>query len=183
MIKYFLRLLLLVGAIVGVFAVIGSMLPRAYSFETEIEIEASPETIFPKINSLERWQDWSRQWNPAEIEGLEIRYSGESSGIGATQTWTDIRGDGKLWITESTAHQSVKYESLFANFPKMTSEIVLIPVEGKTRVKWSSSGRLPGGPFYGFFGSFFSIQMKAEYERSLEKLKTGCEPVHKEPGT
>lgn len=176
MTKYFLRLLLLVGAIIGVIAIIGSLLPRAYSFSSEIEIQASPETIFPKINSLSQWQSWSLQWNPAKIEGLQINYSGEPEGVGATQNWTDIRGDGKLWITKSVPQQSVTYESLFDNFPKMTSTMELVPDGGNTRVVWSSEGRLPGGPFYGFFGSFFSIHMKAEYERSLEKLKMICEP-------
>lgn len=175
MAKYYFRLVLLVGAIIGFFAIVGSLLPRSYSFTSEIEIAEEPAKLFPMINSLQNWQQWSRQWNPNEIESLEIQYNGNPAGVGAAQTWTDIRGSGKLWITESTADQSIKYEMTFANFPKMTSQIELVPAGSMTRVKWSSQGKLPGGPFYGYFAAFFSAQMKSEYERSLKELKTVAE--------
>ena len=172
MAKYYFRLALLVGVIIGSFAVVGSLLPRSYSFTSEIEIAEEPGKIFPLINSLQNWQLWSRQWNPDEIESLEIQYNGNPAGVGAAQTWTDIRGCGKLWITESIADQSIKYEMTFANFPRMTSQIELVPVNSTTRVKWSSQGKLPSGPFYGYFAAFFSAQMKSQYDKSLAELKS-----------
>ena len=175
MAKYYFRLALLVGTIVGIFIIVGSLLPRSYSFTSEIEIADGPEKIFPMINSLQNWQQWSRQWNPDEIESLEIHYNGKPAGVGAAQSWTDVRGSGKLWITESTADQSIEYEMTFANFPKMTSQIELFPENSMTRVKWSSQGTLPGGPFYGYFAAFFSSQMQSEYRSSLEKLKSVVE--------
>lgn len=181
MAKYYFRLALLVGAIVGFFAIIGSVLPRSYSFSTEIEITAEPAMVFAKINSLRSWQEWSRQWNPDEIADLEIQYNGEPVGAGAAQSWTDIRGNGKLWITASQLNESIEYEMKFAKFPTMTSQIELSPVttgeqDKATHVRWSSQGRLPSGPFYGYFGAFFSAQMKSEYEKSLKKLKSILEP-------
>jgi hypothetical protein len=171
MAKYYFRLLLLIAAIVGIFWVIGALLPRSYSFTSEIEIAGSPDQIFTEINSLKNWQNWSRQWNPEKIEGLEIAYNGIPEGTGAAQTWTDIRGKGKLWITESEKDKRVVYEMVFANFPKMTSQMELVQLNKVTHLKWSSQGVLPGGPFYGFFGGIFSKQMKNEYELSMEKLK------------
>ena len=175
MAKYYFRLALLVAGIIGFFALVGSLLPRSYSFTSEIEINAEAASLFPRINSLQNWQEWSRQWNPAEIEGLEIQYNGNPDGVGAAQSWTDVRGSGKLWITQSVPDQSIEYEMTFANFPKMTSQIELVPNDSTTRIRWSSQGKLPGGPFYGYFGPFFSAQMKAEYEMSLEKLKSVAE--------
>ena len=175
MAKYYFRLILLIGAVIGFFAIVGSLLPRSYKFSSEIEINADQTQIFPQINSLPNWQNWSRQWNPAEIENLEIQYNSKPTGVGAAQNWTDIRGRGKLWITKSTPNQLISYDMTFGNFPKMTSQIELLPSDSTTNVRWSSSGRLPGGPFYGYFGSFFSTQMKSEYEKSLEKLKSVVE--------
>ncbi len=175
MLKYYFRLLLLVGAIIGIFAVIGSLIPRSYDFSTQMEMSAPPEAIFPKINSLREWQDWSMQFNPALIDDLEIEYNGEQAGKGAAQSWMDIRGKGKLWITQSEPNSRIEYETKFANFPKMSSQIELQAAEGKTLVKWKSQGKLPGGPFYGYFGSFFSTQMENEYNKSLQKLKSVVE--------
>jgi len=171
MTKYYLRLLLLFGAVVGFFAIVGSLLPRSYSFVSEIRIAGSQQEIFQKINSPREWQAWSKQWNPNEIEGLVISYNGEIEGVGAAQRWSDVRGTGKLWITQSKPCESIEYEMEFANFPKMTSQIELEPIDREIRVSWSSQGKLPGGPFYGYFAAFFSSQMRSEYEKSLENLK------------
>lgn len=181
MTKYYFRLILLFGSVIGFFAIIGSLLPRSYSFVSEIQIDGNQQEIFEKINSLPEWQSWSKQWNPEEIEGLEISYNGESEGIGAAQTWSDIRGTGKLWITKSKPFDSIEYEMEFANFPKMTSRFELEPIKTGIQVRWSSDGKLPGGPFYGYFAAFFSGQMQAEYERSLEKLKLLIESKKSQP--
>jgi len=186
MAKYYFRLILLFASVVGIFAIIGSLLPRGYAFTSEISIAEKPESLFPEINSLKNWKNWSRQWNPAEIEGLEISYNGQPEGVGAAQSWSDIRGNGKLWITESTPNESIKYEMEFAGFPKMNSSIELLPdpaTPSQTLVRWSSEGRLPGGPFYGYFGSFFSGQMKSQYDKSLEKLKLVSEGGSTTPET
>lgn len=181
MTKYYFRLVLLIGAVIVFFAIVGSLLPRSYSFTSEIEINAGQTEIFPQINSLPNWRNWSRQWNPAEIENLEIQYNGQPTGVGAAQSWTDVRGTGKLWITESSPNHSIKYEMMFGNFPKMVSQIELLPNSSGTNVRWSSEGKLPGGPFYGYFGSFFSTQMKSEYDKSLEKLKVVVESTQEAP--
>ena len=179
--KYWFRLLLLVAAILAFFAVIGSLLPRSYDFATQIEINAAADKIFPQVNTIANWQNWT-QWNPAEIPGLRVQYSGVESGKGATQSWTDVRGEGKLWITNSNTDESIDYEMLFANFPTMASQIKLIENdEGKTTVRWSSRGRLPAGPFYGFFAPFFPTQMRNQYDLSLNNLKALIETDEKPP--
>jgi hypothetical protein len=46
------------------------------------------------------------------------------------------------------------------------------PADGaQTKVVWSSQGKLPGGPFYGFFSPFFANGMKQQYDQSLLRLK------------
>ncbi len=176
--KYWFRLFLLIGSVIAVFALIGSLLPRSYDFKTQVDITAPADAVFAELNTLPNWKDWS-QWNPNEIPGLEVKYSGPDSGVGATQRWTDVRGEGKLWFTESVTNEKIEYEMLFAKFPLMLSQIELVSGGANTTVTWSSSGRLPGGPFYGFFAPFFSTHMQHEYERSLEKLKLKIESATK----
>jgi hypothetical protein len=185
MAKYYFRFVLLVGAVtgvlIGIFALLGSLLPRSYDFTCEIDIAAPPEEIFEQIDQLRNWPSWTN-WNPGEIEGLTVQCAGES-GVGCAMSWTDSRGSGKLWIVESVPPQSMTYLMRFHHFPEMTSEFRLAPLSPKlsgsepapTRVKWTSRGSLPSGPFYGYWASQFSIQMQAQYQRSLEKLKAKLE--------
>jgi len=50
----------------------------------------------------------------------------------------------------------------------------------QTKVVWSSSGTLPGGPFYGFFSPFFATGMQHQYDGSLVRLKELVEKSHKQ---
>ena len=173
MAKYFLRLLLLIGAIIGVLLLFEQLLPRGYDFQQSVEIAEPAEEIFPYLNSLKEWPQWSQQFNIQKIDGLTIKYSGKSEGVGAAQTWTEIRGSGKLWITESQPNKTLTYESEFHGFPTMTSTFTLDPAgEDKTIVTWRSKGRLPRTPLYGIGALFFSTQMGYFYEDSLAALKT-----------
>ena len=54
-----------------------------------------------------------------------INYNGSESGVGAAQAWTDRRGKGKLWITQSAKDDRVEYEMEFGRFPRMTSSFNL----------------------------------------------------------
>ena len=166
-----IRIFLAVAVIIGIVAFIGSMLPRDFDFETTANINAPPQMVFPYFNDLENWDDWS-MWSPDRIEGLEIQLSGETEGVEAVQTWTEARGKGKMWIIKSVPDSMVEYKSEFLNFPTMDSKLELAPSGmGATTVTWSSKGKLPSGPFYGYFGSLFSEGMKSEYDQALARLK------------
>lgn len=170
---------MLIAVVLGIVAVIGSLLPRDYDFESVAVIDASAESVFEQVNTMKAWGDWS-QWSPKQLDSLEVEYSGVAAGVGAAQAWTDPRGDGKLWIIESVPNRSVAYKLEFAGFPEMDSSIKLSPMSSEnddstpgaqTKVVWSSSGTLPGGPFYGFFSPFFATGMKHQYDASLGRLK------------
>ena len=168
----FLRLLLVIAVFVGILWFIGSMLPRDYSLEATAVIACQPEEVFPKLNNLSEWQDWS----PWSSENLEVKFPGETTGVGAIQTWTDPRGNGKLWITESQPHSLIKYKMYSGGFPELESQFDIKAIsEKQTQVKWSSKGRLPSGAFYGFFSMLFEPGMQAEYDRGLTKLKADLE--------
>ena len=91
---------------------------------------------------MKAWAKWS-PWSPNQIEGLKVEYSGTPSGVGSAQSWTDQRGDGKLWIVESVPNQRVGYRMEFAGFPEMASSIELAaptknPADGaQTKVVFS----------------------------------------------
>ena len=150
MAKYFLRLLLLIAAIIGVLLLVERMLPRSYDFQQAVEIDRPADEIFPYLNSLKKWPQWSHQFNVKKIPNLVIKYNGTEEGVGAAQAWTEVRGEGDLWITESTPNKSLTYKNTFLNFPEATSTFKLEPDgENKTVVTWHSVGQLPSTPLYG----------------------------------
>ena len=175
MAKYYFRLVLLIGGIIGFFALVGSLLPRGYSIDCDIEIAAPADQIFAQINSLENWQHWS-SWDPERISGLTVVVVGDP-GVGNAMQWTDLRGEGKLWITASQPPEFVEYRLLFDRFPEMSSRMTLIPQadSDRTVVQWNSRGRLPGGPFYGYLAPLFPIHLRYEYDDCLVRLKERVE--------
>lgn len=170
MLNLFARIVCVVLLFIGVLALIGCFLPRAYDFQTELKMKAAPADIFPMVNTPRSWRDWS-MWSPDRIPDLKVEYRGKDSGVGAEQFWTEVRGSGKMWITASQPNERVDYEMVFQDFPRMESSIRL-QVEGdSTRVTWQSQGSLPSGPFFGYFAWLFPRQMEYQYQTSLENLK------------
>ena len=167
----FLRLISVVFVFIFLIWLAGYLLPRSYSIQSSVDIAAAPDKIFPLVNELPNWRDWS----PWGAEGLEVQYSGEAAGVGSIQTWSDPRGDGKLYITDSQANEKVTYKMRSGGFPEMESSIELSSSDGNTSVTWSSEGELPNGAFYGFFALLFQSGMQAEYDRGLAKLKSVAE--------
>ena len=179
MLNLLFRILAVVTAFILIVLLIGSMMPRSFSTTSSVVVEAPAEAIFPQVNTIRMWANWS-MWNEHGISDLKVNYSGAESGVGAVQKWTELRGDGKLWITESLPNELVKFTSVFANFPEMQSSITLTPCEGGTKVEWTSDGSLPSGPFYGWFGMTFSDSLAREYKKSLESLKRQCETAYQQ---
>ena len=171
MLKYYFRALLLFGSVILFFAFLGCLIPRSFSFTSELAIAGKPEVIFAQLNSLENWPNWSRQFNPAEITDLKMQFNEQKSGKDAALSWTDLRGKGKIWITKSTPNRRIEYATDFETRPRMFSSFELVENGDTTTVSWSSNGKLPWGPFYGYFGWLFPSHMKTEYSMSLEKLK------------
>lgn len=165
-----LRIVLVVALLIALVSLVGTLLPRDYDFESRVEVNASPAEIFPLINQIRNWQRWS-MWNPERIENLDIQYRGNPAGVGAEQVWIDVRGKGELKIIESEPNRRIKYRLNFGDFQKMESTIELVPEGDTTRVVWRSAGRLPAGPFYGYFRPLFSRGMKDQYDQALAELK------------
>lgn len=155
--------------LVLLFLLVGMLLPHAYQTSAEVVIDAPPEKVFPYLNRLDRWPEWS-QWATNKDSMFTVEYGPQVEGLGAVQTWKEPRGSGKLWITGSKPERSVDYVVEFGDFPRMNSRFELQAEDSRTRLKWSSEGRLPSGPFYGWLRMAFVNGMKSQYQQALVKL-------------
>ena len=169
-----LRVLAAALCLVLLFVLIGTLLPHGYEVSASVTINQPPETVFPLINRLKDWSQWS-QWRSTKDSPFKIEYGGSDAGVGAAQTWTEPRGNGKLWIAKSEPDRLVEYVVEFANFPRMTSEMTLEPLGNGTIVRWKSTGNLPVGPFYGYLKVVFVRGLKVQYDVALLQLKEVAE--------
>jgi len=182
MLRLFLRVLLAFLALVGVFLLIGALLPRGYNIESSVVIEAPPSEVFPWVNRLQKWEAWS-PISESRIDGLSAGYSGTPEGEGAIQTWTESRGSGKMWIENSEPQKLIQYKWRFDGFPDLEGTFEFKQVDSDENqpqclVTWKSVGSLPAGPFYGYFGLIFNSAMTAEYQKSLDRLKQEIEKTN-----
>ncbi|MFM7116269.1 MAG: SRPBCC family protein [Planctomycetota bacterium] len=157
------------AVLVLLFLLIGMLLPHAYQTSAEVVIDAPPEKVFAYLNRLDRWPEWS-QWATNKDSMFAVEYGPQVEGVGAVQTLKEPRGSGKLWITGSEPDRSLEYVVEFGDFPRMTSRFELQVAGSGTRLKWSSDGQLPTGPFYGWLRMAFVNGMKSQYQQALIKL-------------
>lgn len=174
MLSILFRLLGVIAVFVLIVLLIGTLIPRDYDASTHVVIKAPPEVIFPELNTIKRWSNWS-MWSEHVTEGLTVSYDGPAAGVGSIQKWVEPRGTGVLEITESVLNEKVEFVSEFSNFPAMENIIRLSPQSNGTKVTWQSTGSLPSGPFYGWFGMTINDSLEMEFRKALNKLKVQSE--------
>ncbi len=180
MLKVFLRLLLLIGFCLAVVAGIGSLLPRQFLIEQQVDIGAPVDAVFAKVNDLHHWLLWS-PWRSELLGATAIQVGEPFAGSGAKMRWEDPRGAGKLWLTESERLDRIAFEFTAAGFHEVRGEFRFNEKRNGTQVTWACRGKLPAGPFYGFFGFMFRGEMERQFQASLQRLKVSCESMEREP--
>ncbi|MEW6120627.1 MAG: SRPBCC family protein [Pseudomonadota bacterium] len=171
-------ILIVLAAIVAMLAGYAATRPDHFRVERSIVIQSPPATIFPLIDTLRYWQDWS-PWvrkDPA----MERTLSGPESGTGAVYAWkgnSDV-GEGRMEIIESVPHARIRLRLDFVRpfEARNTAEFILSPVGQGTRVTWSLSGP---SPFQSrLIGLFVDTEemIGKDFEAGLDALKLQAEP-------
>ncbi len=164
-----LALVLLVGALVFVVA----RKPNVFRIERTLRIDAPAAAIFPLVNDLHRFNDWS----PYAKMDPEARHthSGAALGVGAVFDWDGNKhvGTGRMEITESVpvARVTMKLDFFKPFEAHNTAEFVLKPVGVSTDVTWAMFGPQV------FVGKVMSLFMNmdkmvgSQFEEGLANLK------------
>jgi len=140
--KIFLFLLLLIVVCVGAVLAMAMTKPNTYHVERKTAIAASPETVFPLINNLHSWQQWS-PWEHVD-PNMTREFSGPDAGVGAAYAWkgTDKVGVGKMTITESQPVSRVAVRLDFEKPFQATDQVAfnIQPSGTGSEVTWSMDG-------------------------------------------
>jgi len=153
-------------------------MPPVQSIERSIEIEAYPEDVFPFINDLQTYSQWSPLH--AEIADAEIIYGGAEAGNGQTMAWQGSTGTypfGSQEITQSQAGEFVQVKvNLSGRAATVTHAILPLDDGNGVTVLTKSETELGGFPYLDrvrtkLRKSWFDDQ----FDQSLMRLKTVSE--------
>lgn len=169
------KLTLALAMLMLIIGFIGLMLPEQASLERAITINTTADKIWPYVNSLQKfnqWSPWSRL-DPAAV----YDFTGPSDGVGAKVTWRSEQknvGIGSQEIVRSETNEYVKTALQFGKGAAANAEIFLHEIDGSTQIRWRFTSN-----FDGILGRYFGLMIERwvgeAYTRGLENLKVLAE--------
>ncbi|MEW4529488.1 MAG: SRPBCC family protein [Maioricimonas sp. JB045] len=123
-----------------------SLQPETFSVTRSTTIAADAADVFPHVDDLQAWQEWS----PYETvdPDMEREYSDPSAGTGATYRWVgdSQAGAGTLRVIESTPPDGIRLVLAMEKPFECSNDVEFTfrPGErtGETVVTWTMSGKL-----------------------------------------
>jgi hypothetical protein len=166
-------ILLALALIVFLFIIVIAGRPDGFLVTRSTAISAPPDKLFPRVNELRKWEDWS-PWAKLDPNATST-FAGAAAGVGAEMAWDGNKkvGAGKMTIIESKPCQRVRIRIDFLRPFAATNlaEFQFQPDDAQTVVIWSMSGK------NNFFFKAFSLLMNCDdmvgrdFEKGLASLK------------
>lgn len=155
--------------------VAGIFMPQDYKVERSIDINSTLNQAYDLSNDLNHWPSWS-PW--VELDpSVKVTIGRISNGIGASQSWSDNNGGGRLEFIESVENKRISYNLWFGDATKpaisnMTFEQITV---NKIRVHWTIEGDMQM-PVVGFvFAMLMDTLIGPAFELGLDNLKRESE--------
>ena len=166
-----------VGVLIAVVVVVGLLMPTEYELERSILINAGTEKIHPLVGDLKRWEEWT-PWKEADPT-VAVTFGDKTTGVGASQTWTEENGDGELVFTASDPQTGIEFDMAFNQGSMKSKCAIRYAKEGTgTRVTWEMAGDAEVPIIGALFAALIDDMVGPMFESGLEKLKAQAE---KEP--
>ena len=166
------KILIGIGALIVALLIIGMFLPKQYTVERSIIIDAQPEDIYADVVNLREWKNWG-VWFKRD-PNMVVSYSGPDRAIGMRSSWkSETEGDGEMEITQLEHNKKVVYRLYFPEFDMGSTgvfEFVSSP-EG-TMVTWRDEGEVGNNPIDRYFVLMMDSFIGPDFEMGLENLKT-----------
>lgn len=167
-------ILILIALLALGIVIVISRQPVDFRITRSIAINVPASSIFPHLNDLRKWQDWS-PW--AKLDpACKVTFEGPPAGEGAAFAWAGNSkvGEGRMTVLEACPDAFVRYRVDFVKpFPGTNpAEIVLKPDGVRTEVVWAMEGRK--NFVMKAAGLFLDCEkmLGPDLERGLSQLKT-----------
>jgi len=173
------RLFLGVIALAAILAAVSVGLPSHVTVTRSVVINAPESAIFPYLNNLRVFGDWS-PWSARDPQ-LALSYGGPASGQGAQVTWTSKKpsiGTGSMEISKSEPNRSI---DLAVNFNGLegTSSYEIVPAGSGSKVIWSFVYESGSSPMKRWKALMLDGLVGAEYRAGLDRLKEKVEAARR----
>jgi len=167
--RKFLSYIILLLIILGV---IGYFLPSDFSVRKSANISATSAHIHEYVGDLNKWQDWT-VWKGDDPE-IQITLGNKTTGIGASQRWTDKHGGGSLTFTSWSPEKGIEYDLFFEGGKYKSKSQIQYDTSSKTRtrVHWTLDGDMGMPIIGGYFALFMKYSIGKMFDDSLQQLKT-----------
>jgi len=171
--RFLKRLLVGLVLLVAAAVVVVWLQPDDYRLTRSTTIAAPAAEIFPHVNDLRQWEDWS-PW--AKLDpNAKVTFEGPPAGPGAVFHWSgnDKVGAGTMTITASRPNERVATRTDFAKPFEGTShsEFIFSQIGDQTNVIWTMTGT------HNFIGKamclIYSMEQMVgpDFEKGLVQLK------------
>jgi hypothetical protein len=147
-------------------------LPATYRVERSVTIPAKAAQIFPDLNNLHNWPEWTI-WTTRRYPDLKAEFSGAREGAGASYQWSGkSSGEGSIKITRSVRDKSIEHELNLENDKYVAKGVLTLePVGGGVRVTWTIEGSLGPNPVNRFAGLSIDQKIGPDFDEALENLR------------
>lgn len=173
--KFIKNLFIFVIVVAVALTVISQFLPANFRVERSLIVRAGADKIYPLVNDLRRWQEWS-VCNTEADPSLVFTYEGPTDGVGAISKWTSKKfGEGSMTITDADAAKGVKYDMSFAGAPPVKGWVTFAPAGTDTKVIFGCGGEVSRNPMHRWMFVFTEKIMGPKFEKNLTELKKKAE--------
>ena len=136
-------ILLALAVIVLLLIVVIAGRPDEFVVSRSTTIAAPPEKVFPQVNELRKWDDWS-PWAKAD-PNAKSTFDGATAGVGAAMSWdgNEKVGAGRMTVIESQSSERVRIRIEFLRPFQATNlaEFGFKLQRAQTLVTWSMWGK------------------------------------------
>ena len=168
--RWLIRIAIGLAVIMGLFVIVGLTLDKHYRVERSRVIPAPAYAVHFHVSNLERWQQWE-PWRASD-PSLEVVLGPNTTGVGASQSWDDESGGGRLEFTAVDPERGIDYDMHFGADDAMqaSAQIHYAPSDAGTRVTWSMQGSIPDPIFGGYVALLMDDMLGPMFDTGLDDL-------------
>ncbi len=167
--RKFLSFIILLLLILGI---IGYLLPTNFTVSRTETISSTAAHIHEYVGDLNKWQTWTA-WKGKDPE-IAITIGERTTGIGASQSWTDKHGGGSLTFTSWSPEKGIEYDLFFQGGKYKSKSAIKYDTSSqtRTRVHWTLEGDMSMPIIGGYFALFMKYSIGKMFQDGLNQLKT-----------
>lgn len=163
-------------SVIVLLTIISFFLPKTFTVEKSIIINADQELIYNNVSRFPKWLEWSA-WSYELDTSMEVVFTGDEGEPGSKYSWKgNIVGDGEMRLIKAEKPNYITYSLAFNKDEfLLNGKFTFTPVNGGVKVIWINSGELGSNPVSRWMGLFMGNMLGPDLETSLYNLKAKFE--------